>query len=235
MTLFTDHQNVDVISIGNKNVYLVGTAHVSQSSVDLVKEVIEAIKPEYVAVELCESRFDSLRNPDKWRETNIVSIIRQGKSYLLMTQLILSAFQKKIGAKLEVKPGAEMMAAIELAESNNSETALVDREIKITLRRAWASLGWWGSIKLFGALIASFFNNEEISEEEIEKLKSSDALEAMISELSENLPGVQQSLIDERDQYLAAKIKDIPSDSVVAIVGAGHVPGIKNIFIKILA
>jgi len=116
-----DNKNVKILTLENKTIYLVGTAHISKASVELVEKVIEEVKPDSVAVELCQSRFDSMKDPEKWKKTDIISVIKQGKVYLLMAQLILAAFQKKIGEKLEVKPGSEMMKAIEIAEKNVRE------------------------------------------------------------------------------------------------------------------
>lgn len=227
MTTF-EHKDIHQIQVGTKTVFLVGTAHVSQASVDLVEQTIREINPDSIAVELCASRFDSIRDPDRWRKTDIVTVIRQGKAYLLMAQLFLAAFQKRIGKKLEVKPGAEMLKAIELAESTQKEIVLADREIRTTLKRAWSSLGIWSTTKLFVSLFSGILSPEEIDEAEIERLKSGDVLQNMMAELGESLPGIKLSLIDERDRYLAAKIAASPGEKIVAVVGAGHVPGIKK-------
>ncbi len=210
----------------NKTIYLVGTAHVSKSSVVLVEEAIKNILPDTVAVELCKSRYDSLKDPERWKKTDIISIIKSGKAYLLMAQLLLSAFQKKIGKNLEITPGAEMLKAIEISNANNLEIVLADREIRTTLRRAWSSLGFWSSIKLLSSVLTGMFSDHTITEEEIEKLKSKDMLQSMIVELGQTLPEVQIALIDERDRYLAGKIAQAPGSKIVAVVGAGHVPGI---------
>ncbi|MCB0339539.1 MAG: TraB/GumN family protein, partial [Bdellovibrionales bacterium] len=143
-------------------------------------------------------------------------------------QLLLAGFQKKLGNKLDIKPGAEMMRALSVASELNKATIMADREVKTTLKRTWASLGAFSLIKLVGAMIGSLFVKNDITEEEIERLKSSDALEEMMKELSDAIPGVKTALIDERDRYLAAKIQSSPGNKIVAIVGAGHVPGIKN-------
>lgn len=223
-----NHKDVQEIKLGEKTVFLVGTAHVSQSSVDLVENIINFISPDSVAVELCKSRFESIRDPDRWKKTDIISVIKQGKAYLLMAQLFLSAFQKKLGNKLEVKPGAEMIKAIDLAEAKNIEVVLADRDIKTTLKRAWHSMGLWSATKLFVSLFGGIISPQEVDEAEIERLKSGDVLAGMMSELGKSLPGIRTSLIDERDKYLAAKIKAAPGKRIVAVVGAGHVPGIKS-------
>jgi len=220
--------NVDLIKLNGRSIHLVGTAHVSQTSVDLAEEVIREVKPETVAVELCESRYKSLQDPNRWKNMDIVSVIREGKSYVLMAQLMLAGFQKKLGNQLDVTPGAEMIRAVAVANDIDSEILLADRDIRTTLKRTWASLGFWSMLKLIFAMIAGLFTGEKIDEAEIERLKNSDALEELMREFSEALPEVRTALIDERDQYLAAKIKNAPGQSIVAIVGAGHIPGIKQ-------
>lgn len=221
-------ENVDLVELDGRSIYLVGTAHVSQSSADLAEEIIREHQPDSVAVELCDSRYTSLKNPDRWKNTDIFSVIKDGKSYVLMAQLILAGFQKKLGNKLQIKPGAEMMRSIEVAEELKLRTVLADREIRTTLKRTWASLGFFSMLKLMFAMVAGLFSHENIDEEEIERLKTADALEELMKEFSAALPGVRTALIDERDQYLASKIRGAPGDTIVAIVGAGHIPGIKK-------
>lgn len=220
--------NVDRIRLGSREIYLVGTAHISQSSADLAEKIIREIAPHSVAVELCASRHSSLLDPDRWKNTDIVSVVRSGRAYLLMAQLVLAGFQKKLGDQLNIKPGAEMMRALEVADDVDAEMVLADRDVRTTLKRTWASLGFWGGFKLVISMIGSLFSSQKIDEEEIERLKKSDALEEMMREFSDALPGVREALIDERDQYLAQKIKEAPGEKVVAIIGAGHVPGIKR-------
>lgn len=221
-------QNVDLIETGQKSIYLVGTAHVSQASTELVDQVIREISPSSVAVELCESRFKSLRDPDRWKNTDLVSVIRTGRASVLLAQLMLMGFQKRLGKKLKVQPGAEMMRAIEVAEQQRCQTVLADRDVRTTLKRTWASLGFWNTCKLPFVVASAMSAQDEISEEEIERLKSSDGLEALMKDFSESFPAVKSALIDERDRYLAAKIRSAPGSKIVAVVGAGHVPGIKR-------
>lgn len=221
-------ENVDKLRLDGREIYLVGTAHVSRSSTELVDEVIRNIKPDSVVVELCESRYKSLKDPEAWKKTDIVSVIKEGRSYVLFAQLLLASYQKRIGTELNIKPGAEMMKAIEVAEEQGMATVLGDREIKTTLKRMWSYLGFWSFIKLLGSAIFSIFDSSKLKEEEIEKLKSSDALDALLSEFSSTLPDVRNALIDERDIYLSHKIKEAPGQKIVAVVGAGHVPGIKK-------
>ncbi|MDC0358910.1 TraB/GumN family protein [Oligoflexia bacterium] len=220
--------NVDLIELEGRSIHLVGTAHVSQASVELAEEIIREVKPETVAVELCESRYKSLQDPNRWKNMDIVSVIKEGKAYVLMAQLMLSGFQKKLGNQLDIKPGAEMIQALAVAKDIDSEIVLADRDIRTTLKRTWSSLGFWSMLKLIFAMFAGLFTGEKIDEAEIERLKNSDALEELMREFSEALPEVRTALIDERDQYLAAQLRNAPGKSIVAIVGAGHIPGIKE-------
>ena len=140
---------------------------------------------------------------------------------------MLAGFQKKLGKHLKVKPGAEMMAAIEIARKHDMSITLADRAIRTTLKRTWSALGFWSMLKVISAMIVGLFSNEQFEEEDIERLKSSDALEELMKEFSEALPEVRTALIDERDMYLASKIREADGKRIVAIIGAGHVPGIK--------
>ncbi len=220
-------ENVHLFEKDGREIYVVGTAHVSLKSAELVESVVREINPDSVAVELCAPRYRALKHPEEWKKTDILQVVRQGKAYLLLAQLLLAGFQKKIGKQLGVQPGLEMLKAIEVAEELGAETVLADREVTITLKRTWSNLGFWGGLKLLATLIAeSLSPGEELSEQEIERLKTADVLEEAMNEFAQALPAVRESLIDERDQYLAHKINTAKGDKVVAIVGAGHVPGI---------
>lgn len=222
--------NVDLLEVDGRSVYLVGTAHVSSASAELVDRVIREQRPDTVCVELCDSRYEALSNPERWKETDLFSVIRDGRAYVLMAQLVLSAFQRKLAEEFRIRPGEEMHRALAAAHETGAEVALVDREIRVTLKRAWASAGFGATLKMIWSLVMSLFNSETVSAEEIEKLKGSDELTVMLDEFSGSLPGVKTALIDERDQYLAAKIQAAPGQRLVAVVGAGHVPGIKRLF-----
>src|SRR5690606_4502114 len=151
---------------------LVGTAHISQSSADLVEAVIEKHKPHSVAVELCASRYESLKDPERWKQTDIVSIIREGKVYVLMAQLALASFQRKLGEQLNIRPGAEMMHAMQSAEKVGAQCVMADRDIRTTLKRTWATINLWTSAKLVATMISSLFGSKAIDAQEIERLKS---------------------------------------------------------------
>ncbi len=223
-----NHKDIHHISFQKKDIFLIGTAHVSKDSAETVKKFIEEEKPDSVCVELCSSRFQSITNPDKWKDMDISDIIKQKKALLLLVNLILSAFQKRLARQLGINPGQEMIQAIQSAREHNIPLTLADRDIQITFTRIWKKLSFFGKLRLFFMLLLSMFNQEDISEEEIERLKSEDILTAALQELATSFPRLKSTLIDERDQYLAEKIKNSPGQKIVAVVGAGHVPGIKQ-------
>jgi len=223
-----ESQNRDRLTIGDKEVILLGTAHVSEESADLVAAVIEAERPDTVCVELCESRYQAMTQENRWQETDLIKVIREKKAFLLLSNLMLASFQKKIGKKLGIKPGAEMLRAIQAARDVGAEIHLADRDIRTTLSRAWRLMGLWTKTKLLVQLITSFGEVDSIEKEDIEKMKEKDVLEALLGEIGDLLPELRQVLIDERDLYLTAKIRTAPGKRIVAVVGAGHVPGIQK-------
>ena len=227
-----ESKNVHILKKDEKEIILVGTAHVSKNSAEEVKKIIEEEKPDSVCVELCSARYNSIKNKKKWEEMDIISIIKQKKALLLLVNLILSSFQKRLAKQLGINPGQEMIQAISSAKSIDAHLILADRNIQVTFSRIWGKLGFWGKIRLLFMLILSIFNKEEISEEEIEKLKSEDILTAALKEMAQSFPELKRTLIDERDQYLAEKVKSAPGERVVAVVGAGHVPGMKKEIFK---
>ena len=212
----------------DKEIILVGTAHVSKESVDLVKSIIEETHPDSVCVELCESRYQSIRQKGRWQNTNIIKVIKEKKAFLLLSNLILASFQKRIAAKLDVQPGQEMIQAINSAEDVGAVIHLADRDIRVTLARVWRRMGLFNKLKLIFQLLLSMGEVGEISEEDIEKMKQQDVLEAVLEEVGKTMPAIRKTLIDERDLYLAEKIRQAPGKKIVAVVGAGHVPGIKK-------
>jgi len=193
--------NVHEISFDEKQILLIGTAHISQSSVDEVNSVIDQEKPDTVCIELCSSRHQAMLDKDQWKNMDIYKVVREGKSFLLFANLIMTAFQKRLGSQLGVKPGAEMLEAANAAERVGAELILADRDVKITLQRTWRGMTFWGRMKVLSQLLASLFVREEISKEEIEKLKESDALSEAMQMLAEQSPEMKRILIDERDLY----------------------------------
>lgn len=232
MTTNDNSKTVHHLEYDDKQVILVGTAHVSRESAQQVRQVIQEENPDTVCVELCQSRYQSIRQKERWQETDIIKIIREKKSFLLLSNLLLASFQKRIAKKLDVKPGQEMITAIETADEMDAEIHLADRDIRTTLSRTWRAMGLWSKIKLLFQLMLSLGEVEEIKEEDIEKMKNEDVLETLLAEVGKALPVLKDILIDERDQYLAKKIRTAPGQKIVAVVGAGHVPGIKKYWNK---
>ena len=220
-------QTQKVLELSGRKITLVGTAHVSAQSIDEVTNTIRAIKPDCVAVELDEKRADSIQNGQKFSELDIVKVIREGKVFLVLANLILSSFQKRMGQNIGVKPGDEMLAAINVAAEMGIPTTMVDRPVQVTLRRAWAKNSFFGKMSLLASLLASAFSKEEVDESEIEALKQKNEMDSMMASLSEEMPVIKEVLIDERDKYLASKIWESEGSNIVAVLGAGHLSGVE--------
>lgn len=225
-----NHPNVHRLAQAGGEIILVGTAHVSRESAELVERVIDEEKPDVVCVELCQARFDALKQKDRWQETDIVKVIRDNRTALLLSQLLMVSFQRRIAEKFNINPGEEMLRAIAKAESTGARIVLADREIRVTLLRTWRMMRFWTRLTFLSEMILSLFITEDITEEDIEKLKEHDALDLALKAVGEKLPEVKTTLIDERDQYLAYRIGHSGGRKVVAVVGAGHVPGIQQSF-----
>ncbi|RFA33727.1 conjugal transfer protein TraB [Virgibacillus dokdonensis] len=220
--------NVTRIYLNDKEYILIGTAHVSKHSAEQVKEVIEAEKPDTVCVELDEQRYQSIKDDNKWKNMDIFKVIKEKKASLLLMNLAISSFQKRMAKQFGINPGQEMIQGIDSAEEVNAELVLADRNIQITFARIWNNIGLKGKAMLLTQVIASIFSKETISEEELEKMKQQDTIHTVLQEFTDTFPKLKKPLIDERDQYLAQKIKDAPGKKVVAVLGAAHVPGIKE-------
>ncbi|MCA9520112.1 MAG: TraB/GumN family protein [Myxococcales bacterium] len=225
---------VTILEDGERTYYIVGTAHVSKESVEEVQRVIDEVKPDAVCVELCATRYAALTDEDRWKKLDIFKVIREGKTLLLLANLAVGAYQRRLGAELGVQPGAELLAGAAKAKEIGAELCLVDREIQITLKRTWANLGFFKKMQLLGTIIESLVTKEETVEakETIEQLKQKAHLSEMMQEFVKVMPEVHQPLIDERDQYLMSKIERAPGKTIVAVVGAGHVPGMQRYFKK---
>ena len=224
--------SVHTLNVDGKEIYLVGTAHVSLKSVDDVKTAIEAVHPDSVCVELCESRHKAMMSRDAWEKMNILRVIKEKKALFLLAQLIMTSFYRRIGEKLSVQPGAEMMEAVHLARENNSELVLADRNIEVTLKRVWGALGFLSKLKMVFQLLSSFFIAQELDEKLIEDMKEQDQLEHLLEMFTNSFPGIKKRLIDERDIYLSQKIKQSQGKTVVAVIGAAHIPGIKKYILE---
>ncbi|MCL2719921.1 MAG: TraB/GumN family protein [Treponema sp.] len=226
--------NTTTLSLNGKEFKLIGTAHVSRESIEEVRKIINEEKPDMVCVELDQGRYNSITQNDNWEKLNLSKVFKERKGFLLIVNLILASFQRRLGNELGVKPGEEMKTAIETAKEMGIPHSLCDREVHTTLRRAWSSCGFWSKSKLLASLIASAFTTEKLNEQEIENLKNRSELDGMMNELANYLPGVKEVLIDERDRYLASKIwtsaLEVSANNekpvkVAAVVGAGHKPG----------
>jgi pheromone shutdown-related protein TraB len=216
------------LTLGDKKVMILGTAHVSRESAEKVASIIHEEKPDTVCVELCPSRYQSIRRKDRWLDMDIVKVIKEKKTFLLLTNLLLASFQKRIAKKLDINPGQEMIQAIKSADETGAKIELVDRDIRVTLSRTWNVMGFFGKLKLLFHLLLSLGEVEDIKEEDIERMKQEDILESLLAEVGKSLPVLKSILIDERDMYLSQKIRQSPGKKILAVVGAGHVAGIKR-------
>jgi pheromone shutdown-related protein TraB len=221
-----DHQNVHRLTLDSREIILIGTAHISRESADLVDRVITEEKPDVVCVELCKARFEAIKQKDKWQEMDIVKVIRENRTALLLSQLLMMSLQKKIAERFNINPGEDMLRAISRAAESGAEVVLADREIRVTLLRTWRMMGLWSKMKFLSDMILSLFIGENITEENIEELKQHDVLDLALKSIGEKLPELKTTLIDERDQFLACSIRNSQGRKIVAVVGAGHIPGI---------
>ena len=218
------------LTLNGKNIHLIGTAHVSRESIDEVTGAIRDEKPGMVCVELDQGRYSAITQQDNWERLDVAKVLKEGKGFLLIANIALASFQRRLGNELGVKPGEEMIAAVNTAQEMGIAFSLCDREVQVTLRRAWASCGFLSKCKLLAALLSSAFVTEKLSAEEIEDLKNANELDGMMAELAKYLPAVKETLIDERDRYLATRIWEEAqkaNGSVLAVVGAGHLKGIQ--------
>ncbi len=221
-----DDHGIQIVRIAGREFYLLGTAHVSRASVRSVESTIDGAEVDQVVIEIDAGRYRSVTQKKDWSQLNIFQIIRRRQAFLLLSNLVLSSFQRRMGENTGVTPGEEMIAAVKAAQNKNVPYTFGDRPVQATLRRAWAKTGFWGKNKLLASMIAAAFSREKITEEDLAKLKEQNELETMLQELADYLPSIKEVLIDERDQYLARSIWDAEGERVLAVVGAGHVPGI---------
>jgi len=218
------------LKVGDSELTLLGTAHVSQASADKVRELLETGEYDAVAVELCPSRYNAILDPDALARMDLFSVIRQRRVYMVVASLALAGYQQRLADQFGIKPGAEQRMAIDQAKQRHIPVLLVDREIGITLKRVSASLRWWNRFGLFSGLIASMLSREEVAEEEIERLKEGDVLETTFAEFAQDRQDLYVPLIDERDRYMAARLREEIGQEghrkVLAVLGAGHLKGV---------
>ncbi|HEU4665151.1 MAG TPA: TraB/GumN family protein [Dokdonella sp.] len=225
-------QPVARVRRGDVEYVLLGTAHVSRVSADAVREILQREAFDAVAVELCEPRYQSIRDPEAFRRLDLFQVIRQGKVGLVAANLALSAFQRRLAEQFGIEPGAEMKAAIDGADERGLPIWLVDREIGVTLKRAYHSVGFLDRLSIVGGLGASVLTREDVSEDEIEKLKRGDLLGSMFSEFARESPPLFDALIGERDRYMTARLREQAAAGearrVLVVIGAGHLAGIQR-------
>jgi pheromone shutdown-related protein TraB len=218
------------LSVAGADLTLLGTAHVSRASVEAVRAAIDGEALDAVAVELCPSRFDAIMQPDSLSRLDLFAVIRQRRVYMVVASLALSAYQQRLADQFGIEPGAEQRMAIAAAQARNLPVLLIDREIGVTLRRASRNLGWWKRLNLFSGLIVGLLSREEVTEEEVERLKQGDVLESTFAELASDRQDLFVPLIEERDRYMAARLRNEITDNgyrrVLAVVGAGHLSGL---------
>jgi len=219
-------EDVHLIKKDGREFIIVGTAHISRQSADLVREVIEKENPDVVCVELDEKRLTALSEKNRWENLDLKSIIKQKQLSTLIINLVLSSYQKKLGEKLGVTPGTELLEAVKTANEKNIPIELCDREVRITLRRAWHSMSFWQKMKLIVGGFGGIFEKQELTEEKLAELRSKDVLSEMMDELGKAMPVLKKVIIDERDTYLAEKMKRSKGNKIVSVVGAGHAQGI---------
>ena len=221
-------QYITRLKYEDKEIILIATAHVSKESAELVKRVILEERPDSVCIELDKDRYQSMENPEAWEKTDLVKVIKEKKVGYLIANLILGSYQKKIAKKLNVTVGGEMKQGIESAREVGAALVLADRSIQTTFLRIWRKLSFWEKMKLFVSLLFSMDDDTDITEEDLQNLLQQDMLEAVAAEVRSEFPQIGEILIGERDQFLAAKIRNAPGKKVVAVLGGAHVPGVKE-------
>ncbi len=218
------------VEVCGARITLLGTAHVSRHSADAVERLLDSGHYDAVAIELCPSRHDALLDPDRLARLDLMQVIRQGKVPMVTMNLALGAFQQRLADQFGIRPGEEMRRAIEIGRRHHLPVLLIDREIGTTLKRVVANLPWWKRLFMFSGLLASVVVHEEVSEEEIERLKEGDVLESTFAQFAEREPRLHEPLIAERDRYMAARLmqeaRQHPGEHILAVVGAGHLAGI---------
>lgn len=222
-----ESQDVHLVEVDGRRIFLVGTAHISRESVDLVREVIETQQPDSVCIELDERRYKALSEQKRWEGTDLREVIRKRQLATLLVNFMLASYQRRLGGKLGVMPGSELLEASRVAKEHDLPVSLVDRDVRITLRRAWSALSLWKKSMLLSGILSTSFETPELDEEELRRIREKDVLSELMEDLGRAMPALKRVLIDERDGFLAQKIRDTPGDCLVAVVGAGHVAGMK--------
>jgi pheromone shutdown-related protein TraB len=225
----TTDEPITTITINNAQVSLLGTAHVSRTSAETVTRLLQSGEFDAVAVELCPSRHNAIVNPDSLAKMDLFQVIREGKISLVAASLALGAFQQRIAEQLDIEPGAEMKAAISCARNAHLPILLIDREVSTTLKRIYRHVPWWQRLTLLSGIVASLFSRQQVSEEEIERLKEGDILESTFTQFAEQAHELYEPLINERDRYMAARLqhelRGSSFNKILVVIGAGHMKG----------
>lgn len=220
-------KDVEFIRYREREIILVGTAHISAESVQLVHQVIEEQRPDQVCIELDERRYQALVERTRWEGLDLRQVIRDRQLATLFLNFLLSSYQKRLGGKLGVMPGSELLEAARSAEALGIPVVLCDRDIRVTLRRAWSALSFLDKSKLMASVLVGLFEEQQLDEEELRRIRQRDVLSELMNEIGRVMPALRRVLIDERDAYLAQRIRDTTGQKVVVVVGAGHVMGMR--------
>ncbi len=220
---------VKTLSFGESTITILGTAHVSRASADKAQELIESKQHDIICIELCQSRFNTMTDPNALAKMDLFDVIRSGKASMVTASLALGSYQQRMAEQLGIEPGLEMKTSIKHAKELDLPLVVIDREVGTTLKRVYHNVPFWKRLYIIAGLFTSVVSRETVSEEEIEKLKTGDLLETTFAQFSEDANDLFVPLIDERDRYMAAKLlqtmKEYPEKSLLAVVGAGHVKG----------
>ena len=226
MKVETISDTIHKLILPDQEIILVGTAHVSQTSVEEVSSLIESENPDRICIELDEGRMKSKTEKSSWENMDIRKVIKDGRGFFLLANTALSSFQRRMGEQTGTKPGDEILGAASLAKEKGIPLSLCDRDIQTTFKRAWAKSSLWNKCKLIATLLSAAFSKEEITAEELEDLKKQDTLQSMMNEMAKELPTIKEVLIDERDQYLGRSIFETEGKKKLAVIGAGHTNGV---------
>ncbi|MEY4582491.1 MAG: hypothetical protein RL701_7194 [Pseudomonadota bacterium] len=220
-------KDVEFLRVHNRDIILVGTAHISAESVELVHQVIQQERPDVVCIELDERRHRALEEKNRWEGLDLRQIIRDRQLATLLLNFLLSSYQRRLGGKLGVLPGSELLEAARTAQSLNIPVVLGDRDIRITLRRAWGALSLIEKSKLISSAVLGMADEQQLDEAELRRIREGDVLSELMDELGRVMPALRRVLIDERDGYIAQKIRECKGDKIVVVVGAGHIAGMR--------
>ncbi len=227
-----DQEPLSQVELGGSRITLLGTAHVSRASADKVRELLTTTAYDSVAVELCPSRYNAMVDPDSLAKMDLFKVMREGKVLMVVASLALGAYQQRLAEQFGIEPGQEMREAIKAARDGHRPVLLIDREIGVTLKRVAHNVSWWKRLGLMAGLMASIVSRQEVDEKEIERLKEGDVLESTFAQFADQQRDLYDPLIDERDRYMAARLREEVQrqghEDVLAVVGAGHVRGVSG-------